>query len=126
LAAAGALVDEVVTYRSRRPPGSVEILREALDEGPLDAVAFTSSSTVRGFLSLLDEADPERGRERIRGTTVACIGPITAATAAEEGLSVSVSADPYTVPSLVAAIARHFGAGTAAERPRSSARGEES
>ncbi|MFM8409051.1 MAG: uroporphyrinogen-III C-methyltransferase [Alphaproteobacteria bacterium] len=126
LAAAGALVDEVVTYRSRRPPGSIEILREALDEGPLDAVAFTSSSTVRGFLSLLDEADPERGRERIRGTTVACIGPITAATAAEEGLSVSVSADPYTVPSLVAAIARHFGAGTAAERPRSSARGEES
>ncbi len=126
LAAAGALVDEVVTYRSRRPPGSVEILRAALDEAPVDAVAFTSSSTVRGFLALLDEADPERGRERIGDAAVACIGPVTAATAVEAGLRVAVSADPYTVPSLVEAISRHFGAEAGATRATRVVRGEES
>lgn len=126
LSAAGARVDEVVTYRSRRPAGSVEILRTALGEGPLDAIAFTSSSTVRGFLALLDEADPERGRDRIRGAAIACIGPVTAATAAGEGLDVAVSADPYTVPSLVEAIARHFGAGLGVTRARPGAREEES
>ena len=126
LARAGARVDEVVTYRSRRPAASVERLREALAEGPLDAVAFTSSSTVTGFLSLLDELDPDGGRARVRGVCVACIGPITAATAQRAGLDVSVSADPYTVPSLVRAIADHFGAPRGAARAESSARGEES
>ena len=126
LARAGARVDEVVTYRSRRPAASVERLREALAEGPLDAVAFTSSSTVTGFLSLLDELDPDGGRARLRGVCVACIGPITAATAQRAGLDVSVSADPYTVPSLVRAIADHFGAPRGAARAESSARGEES
>ena len=105
---------------------AIERLREALAEGPLDAVAFTSSSTVTGFLSLLDELDPDGGRARLRGVCVACIGPITAATAQRAGLDVSVSADPYTVPSLVRAIADHFGAPRGAARAESSARGEES
>jgi len=126
LAASGALVDEVVTYRSRTPQGSVELLRDALGEGPLDAIAFTSSSTVRGFLGLLDEAFPADGRERIRKAAIACIGPVTAATATESGLRVTVSADPYTVPSLVEAIARHFGAAPGATRGRAGSRGEES
>jgi len=57
---------------------------------------------------------------------VACIGPVTASTASDAGLRVGVSADPYTVPSLVEAISRHFGAGEGAARTAPSTRGEES
>lgn len=110
LAAAGARVEEVVTYRSIRPATSVERLRAALEDGPIDAVAFTSSSTVRGFLSLLDEADPVGGRARISGACVACIGPVTAETARDLGLAVSVMPASWTVPALADAIRDHFAA----------------
>jgi uroporphyrinogen III methyltransferase / synthase len=39
---------------------------------------------------------------------VACIGPITASTAKEYGLTVSVMPAENTVPSLAEAIVRHF------------------
>jgi uroporphyrinogen III methyltransferase/synthase len=118
LARAGASVDEVITYRSARPAASVEVLRDALAAGPLDAIAFTSSSTVRGFLALLAEveADAERARQAIAGAAIACIGPITAATAREAGLRVDVTPHEYTVPALAAAIVAHFGAGDDATR----------
>jgi uroporphyrinogen III methyltransferase/synthase len=115
----GATVEEVVTYRSGRPSTSVAILRAALDAGPLDAVAFTSSSTVRGFLALLGEAGIDReGRARaLAGTRIACIGPITAATAREEGLAVDVVPDSYTVPALAEAIIAELGGGEGRAAP---------
>jgi len=51
--------------------------------------------------------------ERVVGSAlVACIGPVTAATARAEGLRVSVVATDYTIPGLVAALRRAL-AGTA-------------
>ena len=87
-----------------QPEASVERLRAALDEGPLDCVTFTSSSTVTGFLELLDRADPEGGRRRTAATRVACIGPITAGTAEQRGMRVDILPAVYTVPSLAQAI----------------------
>jgi len=69
-------------------------------------VTFTSSSTVRNFVELLG------GRDRVRllleGVVVACIGPITAHTAEEYGVAVTVMPDENTVPALAEAIVRHF------------------
>jgi uroporphyrinogen III methyltransferase/synthase len=110
LRAAGAEVDEVVTYRSVVPDESVELLRRALAEAPLDVLTFTSSSTVTGFLTLLDRAVPHTGRAQIAGARVACIGPITAATAAEHGLRVDVVPARYTVPELAASVVERLGA----------------
>jgi len=107
LRAAGAEVDEVETYRSVAPDESAALLRRALDEGPLDVLTFTSSSTVTSFLALLEQADAESGRARIAGATVACIGPITAATAAERGIQVDVVPESYTIAGLVAALIAH-------------------
>ena len=65
-----------------------------------DVVTFTSSSTVRHFVDLLgDDAVPP---------TVACIGPVTAATARELGLRVDVEATTHTIPGLVQALEAHF------------------
>lgn len=109
LRAAGATVDEVVTYAATVPDESVAKLRDALDAGPIDLLTFTSSSTVTSFLALLERAAPHDGRERIAGARVACIGPITAATATDVGLRVDVVPEEYTIPALVAAIVASSG-----------------
>jgi uroporphyrinogen-III synthase len=68
----------------------------------VDAIIFTSSSTVRNFVALA-------GGDLIStGPVVACIGPITAATAREAGLPVDVVANDYTTEGVVAALAEYF------------------
>jgi len=108
LAARGASVDEVVAYRAVTPADAdVPGLRAALAAGDIDALTFTSSSTVRHFVELI-------GRERVATLcgaprpVVACIGPVTAETAREAGLTVAVCPADYTAPALAAALVDHF------------------
>ena len=56
-------------------------------------------------MALLAPADARRLLDVV---VVAAIGPITAETAAEHGLRVSVMPNEYTVPALADAIAGHF------------------
>jgi uroporphyrinogen III methyltransferase / synthase len=93
LAARGAVVHEIAAYRTR------PITEPRADLGPVDAVTFTSSSTVRGFLA----GGPVPG-----GARIVCIGPITARTARECGLAVSTVAEAYTEDGLIAALQAAF------------------
>jgi uroporphyrinogen-III synthase len=69
-------------------------------------VTFASSSTVRNLVSLLgDEA------EVLKSKAMACIGPVTAATAAELGLKVDIVAEESTIPGLVEAIVKRYADG---------------
>ncbi len=108
LRARGAVVDEVIAYRAV-PPSDADAagLREALEAGAIDALTFTSSSTVRNFVAMVGEAAVRR---LVRGgrPVVACIGPVTADTARELGLPVDVVPEDYTVPALARAVAQHF------------------
>ena len=45
---------------------------------------------------------------RLRSAAVACIGPVTAATARELGCDVQVEPAVHTVPALVEALKAHF------------------
>jgi len=110
-----AEVIEVAAYRTRQPLEVSGALRAALAGGEVDAVTFTSSSTARNFARLF--TDDER-RAWFAGVTVASIGPITAATAAEHGFATTVMPSDYTIPALARAIAHHFGqrAGAAGRR----------
>ncbi|MDI6870137.1 MAG: uroporphyrinogen-III C-methyltransferase [Bacillota bacterium] len=109
----GAEVDEVAAYRTiiGEGQGRVEELRHLLEAGEVDAVTFTSSSTVKNLVSLLG-GESEEGRAEVRrlfsGVTVASIGPITTKTARELGLNVQVEAAEYTIAGLVEALAGHF------------------
>jgi uroporphyrinogen-III synthase len=80
-------------------------LREAFAARAIDAVTFTSSSTVRNFAELFSDGERRSWRGRV---TVASIGPITAATAAEYGLATDVMPSEYTIPALARAIADYF------------------
>ncbi len=104
LAQLGALVTEVEAYRAVADAGEAGELRQRLASGSIDAVTFTSSSTVRSFVGAV-------GTE-LGGAAVACIGPITAETARELGLPVTVVAAEHTIPGLQAALLKLFaGAG---------------
>ena len=90
----------------------------ALAAGAIDAVTFTSSSTARNFAEMFTE---EERRSWLGRVTVASIGPITAATATEYGLTTAVMPGEYTIPALARALAEHFariprGAGRRARR----------
>ena len=102
---AGLEVDEVVAYRTEMAPDSAEAAREALSDGAtgVDVTTFTSSSTVTNLSRLLGgDIEP------INQTVVACIGPVTAETAREEGIRVDVVANQQTVDGLVESLVDHF------------------
>jgi uroporphyrinogen III methyltransferase / synthase len=101
----GVAVTEVPAYQTRRIEDGVARLREALASGSVDAVTFTSSSTARNFAEQFSDDERSAWRGRI---TVASIGPITAATAAEYGLSTDVMPSEYTIPALARALADYF------------------
>jgi uroporphyrinogen III methyltransferase/synthase len=105
----GAEVEEVAAYRTVPHPPDAQALAAALAEHP-DVITFTSSSTVRGFTAALAGVNLA---EALRGVAVACIGPITAQTAREAGLTPQIVAEEYTMPGLVRAIIAYF---TSSER----------
>ena len=98
LAKAGALVDEIAVYHTL-PAEADPAGLAALEQG-VDAITFTSSSTVRSFVSLAGA--------QIGAAKVACIGPITAATARELGLPVDLIASEYSMPGLVRALKEYY------------------
>jgi uroporphyrinogen-III synthase len=91
LRAKGWTVEVVAAYRTVPARPSDEALAAA---AKADAIAFTSSSTVTSWLALGATMPP----------VVACIGPVTAATAAEHHLPVTVVATEHTVDGLVDAL----------------------
>jgi len=101
----GAEVDVVAVYRTIRPRGGSKRLRRLLTEGEIDAIAFTSSSTVNHFAELLKNQDLKK---LLRGIAIACIGPVTARTAKDWGLKVRIQPKQYTIPGLTRAMAEYY------------------
>ena len=100
----GAIVEEVIAYRTIEGPAvSRDPLHAAL-HADLDGIAFTSSSTVRGLLRLASPVD----RGRACAIRAFCIGPVTANTARHSGFDIAAVAVDYTTVGLADAIAAHF------------------
>ena len=93
LAQRGAEVDVVEAYRTVAPE-STEPFPDAVD-----AITFTSSSTVQNFVSLY-------GADALRGVKAISIGPITTRTALALGVEIAAEAQPFTVDGLLEAIER--------------------
>ena len=102
---AGARVDVVPAYRTSLPADLDRGRMTAMLSGGADCIAFTSSSTVRNLAKLFDTQDLS---QVLNGVVIACIGDITAQTAAEYGLRVAIQPDQFTVPSLAKGIAQYF------------------
>ncbi len=101
----GVRVEVVPAYRMAPPPDIPPEARPFLEEGRVDILTFASSATVHHFAALV-------GRERFialaRQAVVAAIGPITAASLGEYGITPQVQPQEYTIPALAEAVAAHF------------------
>jgi uroporphyrinogen III methyltransferase / synthase len=108
LRAAGVIVVEVVAYRTLlgdpERNGDYDVYRMLLDRR-IDAVTFTSASTVRNFAQILG---PDQAADLLRTTVVASIGPVTAEAAQQLDIATTVMPERYTIPDLVDALVEHF------------------
>jgi uroporphyrinogen III methyltransferase/synthase len=102
---AGARVDVVTAYRTVVPENLDRGRLSAMLAGSADCIAFTSSSTVKNLALLFDTHDLSK---ILGGLAVACIGDITATTAAEFGLRVDIQPAQSTVKDLAKAIANYY------------------
>jgi uroporphyrinogen III methyltransferase/synthase len=104
LRAGGIRVDVALSYQT--VPGGAKykkVLQEVLTQGQVDYLTFTSSSAIRNFKGLFDEEELAGLLARSR---VACIGPVTAATAASVGVRVDLVAKEYTIDGLLESIVK--------------------
>ena len=105
---AGAEVSEVVAYRTLLAAGDRDadhdIYRMLLDR-QIDAVTFTSASTVKNFAKIFGE---EQAADLLSTTVVASIGPVTAEAAQQLGINTTVMPERYTIADMVGALVEHF------------------
>jgi uroporphyrinogen III methyltransferase/synthase len=106
LAAAGATVASPVAYRTVLPADNGR-LRQILEAEPIDAITFTSSSTVENFLRLGGEDAPRL----LTKTAVFSIGPLTTATAEEHGLTVAAEARTATLEGMIEVMTDYYKTG---------------
>jgi uroporphyrinogen III methyltransferase/synthase len=102
----GAVVDVVTAYETVRDSSAADQVRKQLVDGEIDAVTFTSSSTVSNFVESIGR---EAAQESLRNVVVACIGPITAGTARGLGIEPTIVADEFTIPGIVDSLVAVFG-----------------
>lgn len=102
LRAAGHEVTVTPVYRTIAPVAGLGPARDALLNGRIQWMLFTSSSTVRHFAALLDEA--LRDALAPRWPQVGCIGAVTAQAARDEGLPVTVVPARQDLEGLLAAV----------------------
>ncbi len=106
LAGKGYGVDVLAVYRTESvQPDSDTLarLRAGGESGGIDAITFTSSSTVDNFCDAVGTRWP--GPQ----PSVVSIGPVTSKTARARGLRVDVEADPHSIDGLVEALVRLLG-----------------
>jgi len=108
LARRGASVTDLIAYRTAPESADspvVQGLYAQLLEGKIDAVTFTNPTTVRVFASLFGQ---DQAADLLNTTTVAAIGPVTAAAATELGIRTTLVPLTYSVDGLLAALVDHF------------------
>lgn len=101
----GAVVDEIIAYRTKAVYDNADFLLKQLKERKIDIITFTSSSTVKNFHALIPPKDLKSLMENV---TIASIGPITADTARVLGFDVHITAELFTIPGLCEAILKYY------------------
>jgi uroporphyrinogen-III synthase len=106
LTRAGAAVTIAPAYRNQVPKTSIRLLQQMFSSPKIqiDAITFTSASTVRNLTVLLDAGGLTLSSEIV----LASIGPITSDALREIGREPTIEANQPTIPALVQAIAEHF------------------
>ena len=99
----GADVVVATAYRTVNSGRKKEEIAVLIDAGEVDMITFTSSSTVTHFIEIMgaDYSLPPHIK-------IACIGPVTAATAEKSGFSIDIRQEVYTMEGLVGSLIRYI------------------
>ncbi len=101
----GAKVDDVTAYETRLNADGKENLILLLENNEIDAITFTSSSTVSNFMSLLESKDT---RKLLKNVVTASIGPITSDTARSLDIQPDIEAKEYTIQGLINSLLAYY------------------
>lgn len=102
----GAQVDLLFVYRTEPETEHGTRLSEYLAAGEVDAITFTSTSTVRNMMAMLGE-----DKSALAQVKTVAIGDITAAALREYGIEPSAVAAEATIEALATAVENVFGEG---------------
>lgn len=102
LSRAGAQVEVLPVYETKLAAQDPDEIVAAIEEGEINYLTFTSSSTVDNFFQMVPAARIEPLRDKLK---IACIGPITAATLEKHGFKPDIQPESYTIPALAKALA---------------------
>lgn len=112
LEAAGATVISVPVYRWRVPedPSLARRLVQAACQGQIDAITFTSAPAVHNLFAIADDqSDGDELRAALNGSvTAACVGPVCADGAREEGIENPLAPEVGRLGLLVRALGEHL------------------
>jgi uroporphyrinogen III methyltransferase/synthase len=111
----GCEVDVVPIYRTV-PADPDPVVLDRIRRGTVDAVTFTSGSTVRNFIALLDKVGLDAARHMQR-LVVASIGPVTTEALRSRGFEPDVEASESTMPALAVALGAHYSRGVEPSTP---------
>ena len=115
LAAIAAELVELPVYRWVLPDDAAPARRliEAAVEDELDAVTFTSQPAVHHLFRIAERAGrDERLRKALNGPVLpACIGPVCAEAAREEGVERPLWPEPPRLPTMVRQVTERLGSG---------------
>lgn len=101
----GAQVDLGVAYETRPARGFRDQVGSMLGSRKIDAITFTSSSTVDSFFEQLSDEERHRVIEEVR---LASIGPVTSQTIRDRGAEPTIEAPEATIPALALALVEYF------------------
>lgn len=101
----GAVVDEVITYRTEPEIKYKDDYFNYLQNGEIDMIIFTSSSTFENLINLLGQKNFEKFRNRF---CCASIGPSTSKTMNKYNAIPDVEAEEHTIEGLVKAIIKYY------------------
>jgi uroporphyrinogen-III synthase len=100
-------VNDIILYQTEYVDQVDDRYWQAILTGQVDAVTFSSASTVKAFDRLFTRsAEPHKDKRKL--PVLACIGPVTAKEAENRGYTVEVVAKEHTVSGLVQAMEEYF------------------
>ncbi|CAH1204158.1 Siroheme synthase [Paenibacillus plantiphilus] len=105
LEARGLQAVEIDVYETIIAEDQEEETLKLLVDGKVDVITFASSSTVTNLLAVMRRMGIEEPQQVLNGIEIACIGPLTAKTAVEAGLTVTIQPEDATIDALIDAIA---------------------
>jgi uroporphyrinogen III methyltransferase/synthase len=107
LAAKGLIPHEIDVYETVIAQNQDEEALELLERKEIHMITFTSSSTVTNLLEVLKRQGVKNPVQLLSGIDIACIGPVTAKTAIEAGLKVTIQPEQSTITGLLNEIQTH-------------------